>query len=274
MVRGRLTKVSQNHTISWVDRNVQDALQYVGERVIVFEMWNTQNAPSDLPRCRHCWNDVYQQSDTTGGICPYCFGTTYKNGIRSIQFCNAIISIPNTNSLYLQDRGEWDSEDVTCQVPGSIAVHQNDFIARVDGWHLLGDRRLTVEEARSIDVQELAYTGGMYQGGLEPVFTHIWMVRDTFNDAYVKDGFSHVGHQRRIGSTIPLSRTNDENPIHTLRFGGRLFRIAFDGSPFVIYSPYDEMWKARLDVEGTADLLTVDEMSQYSVGRLVREGRR
>lgn len=266
MVRGRVTRRYQSHTVDWMHRNVMDAMDIVGERCVVFEMWNTQNAPDDLPRCRHCWDDIYQQADTTGGICPYCFGSTYKNGIRSIQFTSAIISVPSTNSLYTADKGQFDSEDVTAQVSGSVRVHQTDYIARIDGWRLLGKRRLTVDEASLRTVEDLADLGGFYDGGLEPICSQIWEVKDTFNDAYVKDGFSHMGHQRRIGSTLPLSLTDQKNPIHTLRFGGRFYPLTYDGDPFVIYYPSDNYWESRLDVEGVADIMTVDEMSRYSVG--------
>lgn len=266
MVRGRVTRTVQPHTLDWMHRNVMDAMDIVGERCVVFEMWNTQNVPVGYPRCSHCWNDVYQQSDTTGGTCPFCFGTTYRGGIRSIQFTSAIISAPTMDSLYLQDKGQFDTEDATAQLSGSVSVHQKDFIARIEGWRVIGEDPISVEDAAQITVEDLAELGGYYDGGIMPVCHQIWEVRDSFNDAFVKDGFSHIGQKRRIGSIVPISLTDQSNPIRRLRFGGAIYPVAYDGDPFVIYAPEDGFWNSRLDVEGVADLYTVDELSHYSVG--------
>ena len=131
-----VVRVNQPHTVYTFARQVEDAMQIVGERAIACEMWNSQNA-GDWPRCEYCYDDIYGRSDTTGGICPHCFGTTYKNGIRKLHFVSVLASSPNDYSEYDKAKGEWDPQNATMQIGQSVNLHEKDFILRIAGCHRL-----------------------------------------------------------------------------------------------------------------------------------------
>ena len=203
-------RVDQPHTRGWFSQCVQDANQIVGERVIAFEMWNSQNAPADLPRCPDCYDDVYDQSDGTGGQCPRCFGTTYLGGVRMAHFTSAIISAYDTTSLYDQKLGEYDSSSVYGNFAADVHLHDKDYVMLIDGW----------------DVDEK---------GVRPTAAETWQVRGSFNDGYLKDGFRHLGESHRIGARIPLGLTDQSEAIRDVVFGGLDARVVSDAQPFVVY---------------------------------------
>lgn len=251
-----VVRVWQPHTDDMFARWVQDAASIVGERIAYCEMWNTQNADG-VPRCEHCYDDVYGQSDTTGGICKWCYGTTFTGGIKAVHFTNAIIGSPNTTSLYDKAKGEFDMADMVCQVSDDVLPHEKDYLLRIAGWHLLDeDARLSVKLASYMDVQEFANYGSPYKSGLEAVHTESYMVKRSFNDGYLKDGFRHLGQSHRLGAQVPVSLTDQSNPISSLVLSDISAPVVSDNQPFVAYSPYCK------DVpDGIA--MTVGWMSNY-----------
>lgn len=242
-----VVRVSQRHTVDKFSQWVQDANQIVGERVIAFEMWNSQNAPADLPRCEHCYDDVYSQSDNTGGQCPYCFGTTYKGGIRMAHFTSAIISAPNTTSLYDKNLAEYDAAQSTAQFAADIQLHDKDYVMQVDGWEVTPD-------------------------GVRPKAVETWQVRGSFNDSWLKDGFDHLGSSHRVGAQLPIGLTDQSDAIRRVAFDGLDARLVSDGQPFVVYDAnvpifdWAERNGHRIRYVWEVAEITVGDYANYRVG--------
>lgn len=242
-----VVRVHQQHTDDWLARAVQDANQIVGERVLAVEMWNTQNAPDWLSRCKYCYNDAYMQSDTTNGWCPYCFGTTYKHGIRLAVFTSAIMSRPVAASSYDQAQGEFDSESMTANFACDVQLHMKDFVLRIDGWKVSDT-------------------------GLKPKVSELYQVSENFNDAYLKDGYRFLGANHRVGAQVPLSLTDQSNPIVDTIYDGLHKPAESDMQPFVIYDrqvPIKD-WEHRAGVKlqkvRDVALVTSERFSDYRVG--------
>lgn len=205
-----VVRVQQPHTVSHMQRQVLDALQIVGERAIALVMWNSQNADDDTPRCEHCYDEVTGGTDTTGGICPYCFGTTYAHGIKEAVFTSAVFSAIGGDSKYDKSLGEFDLQTSRVQVGPYIDIHDKDYVLKIDGW----------------DITEK---------GAAPRFQEIWQVQQSFNSAYFKDGFSPTGDSSIIGTNLPVGRTDQSNPIARIRFVFGDTKVVSDNQPFVLY---------------------------------------
>lgn len=243
-----VVRVDQQHTRNTFSRWVQDANQILGERVLVCEMWNSNNAPANIERCEWCYDDVYGQSDTTGGICPCCFGTTYKHGIRLALFTSAIISAIKSTSQYDKERGEFDTADAVGNFAPDVDLHTKDFILRIDGWDVT-DR------------------------GLKPRITESWQVKGNFNDGFLKDGYRHLGESQRIGAQVPLSRTDQSNPITDIVYDGMRASLVSDEQPFVVYDESVPIfdWAQRRNhrmkqVQDVA-LLTTERLAGFRTGQ-------
>ena len=205
-----VVRVYQPHTVSHMQRQVMDALQITGERSIVLVMWNSQNVTHEVERCEHCYDPVYGDSDTTGGICPYCFGTTYAHGVKEAHFTSAIFSSIGGSSSYDKSRGEFDVEDSTIQVGPFIDIHEKDYVLKIDGW----------------DVDD---------GGVQPICRDLWQVKASYNSAYFKDGFVSLGDSNIVGTSLPISRTDQSNPLSDVTFLFDDTRVVTDKQPFVLY---------------------------------------
>lgn len=259
-----VVRVYQPHTLDFFARNVMDANAIVGERIVYCEMWNTQNAPKGLPRCKYCYDDVYAESDTTNGICKHCFGTTYIGGIKCARFTHAIVGAPDTTSLYDKAYGEFDAANYTCQVADDVVPHEKDYVLRIAGW-ILQDKldTLTVGDAAYMTVAEFAAYGGDYIKGLKAVYAQSYKVRRSFNDGYLKDGFRYLGQANRLGAQIPLALTDQGNPISDLDMHDIPGRLVSTNAPFVAYSPYADDVPQQFAEDGA---MTVGEMANYTVG--------
>lgn len=258
-----VVRVYQPHTFDFMSNAVKDAASILGERIVYCEMWNTQNAPKGMPRCKYCYDDVYGESDTTGGICKYCFGTTYKGGIKAAHFTNAIMSSPDTTSTYHKEHGEFDTENLTCQVSDDIKPHEKDYILRIAGWYLQGNQQsLSVGDAAYMTVDEYALYGRQWQKGLKADFASCYKVRRSFNDAYIKDGFHYLGQQNRVGAQIPIGYTDQKNPIVNITLSNIPGQFISDNIPFVAYSPYAEDVPEHSESNG---LMTVGQIADYTV---------
>ena len=243
-----VVRVDQPHTRNTFSRWVQDVNQILGERVLVCEMWNSNNVPANIERCKQCYDDVYGQSDTTGGICSYCFGTTYKHGIRLAVFTSAIISAIKTSSQYDKERGEFDSADAVGNFAPDVSLHVKDFVLRIDGWDVT-DR------------------------GLKPRITESWQVKSNFNDSFLKDGYRYLGESQRIGAQATLSRTDQSNPITDIVYDGIRASLISDGQPFVVYdesvSIFDWAHRRGRVIKQVQDvaLLTTEKLAGFRVGQ-------
>lgn len=241
-----VVRVDQPHTRGWFSQCVQDANQIVGERVIAFEMWNSQNAPADLPRCEYCYDDVYSQSDGTGGQCPHCFGTTYAGGVMLAHFTSAIISSYDTRSLYDKGMAEYDSASAFGNFAADVHLHDKDYVMLVDGWDVSDE-------------------------GVRPVSAETWQVSGSFNDGYLKDGFRHLGEGNRVGARVPLGLTDQSDPIRSAVFSGMDARVVSDGQPFVVYHEsvpifdWAEREGRRIRYVWEAAEISVAEWSHYRV---------
>lgn len=205
-----VVRVYQPHTISHMQRQVMDAMQITGERSIVLVMWNSQNALKDTPRCEHCYDQVNGSTDTTGGICPWCFGTTYAHGVKEAHFTSTIFSSIGGSSTYDKSKGEFDVEDSTIQVGPFIDIHEKDYILKIDGWNVDDD-------------------------GVSPICHDLWQVKASYNSAYFKDGFSGLEDSNIVGTSLPISRTDQSNPLSDIMFLFDDTEVVTDGQPFVLY---------------------------------------
>lgn len=240
-------RVDQPHSRWSMSQWVQDAAQIVGERLIVFEMWNSQNVTPDIHRCRWCWDEFYAQSDTTTGICKHCFGTTYAHGIRLAHFTSGIISAINTTSEYDSAKGEYDTASVTGQFSADIELHEKDLVVRVDGWK-------------------------MTEYGATPILGEVWQVRDNFNDSYLKDGFSYLGQSHRIGCQVPLGKiVSYRHPILDVLFKGMDERLVSDGQPFILYDPavpifdWSQKHARSIKTVGDVSLISARDYSDFKL---------
>ena len=240
-------RVDQPHTRNTFSQWVQDAAQIVGERLIVFEMWNSQNVDQTVKRCKYCYDDVYAQSDTTTGICKHCFGTTYGHGIRLAHFTSGIISTFNTSSEYDQAKGEYDTTSATGQFSADVQLHEKDLVVRVDGWKLT-------------------------DYGATPIMTEVWQVKDNFSDSYLKDGYRYLGESHRIGCQVPLGKiTLYRHPILDVMFNGLDSRLVTDGQPFIIYDKsvpifdWAEKNQKRIWSVGEVSMITARDYSEYKI---------
>lgn len=203
-------RVYQPHTVEHMQRQVSDALQIIGERSIVFVMWNSQNVDGNVKRCPHCYDPVNGGTDTTGGICPYCFGTTYEHGIKEAHFTSVIFSAIKGESTYDKSMGEYDAENSTIQVGSDIEPHEKDYVAKIDGWN--------------VDIR-----------GVSPIIQESWQVKQSFNNSYFKDGFSSLSKNNVIGTVLPVGKTDQSNPISRIKMVFDDSRVMSDRNGFVVY---------------------------------------
>lgn len=209
-----IVRVPQPHTVSHMQRQVLDALQIVGERAIALVMWNSQNATDDTPRCEHCYDEVNGTTDTTGGICRYCFGTTYAHGIKEAVFTSAVFAAFGGNSNYDRSMGEFDTQTSRVQVGPYVNIHNKDYVLRIDGWEVT-------------------------EKGVAPKFQEVWQVQDSFNSTYFKDGFSGLGESNAIGTQLPVGRTDQNTPVAKVKFVFDDTKVMTDNQPFVVYPESD-----------------------------------
>ena len=179
---------------------VQEAQQWLGEPALVLSMWNSQNA-KNTPRCKHCYNPAYGQSNTGDDICPYCYGTTYEGGIRAMWLCPIIVSNPEYTQLY-DRRGQLAEQWINFQLPDYVEVWQNDFILRLNGWENVDN----------------VTTDGQYLS-MRPLISRGYQL-DTPTPKYVKDGYGYLGTAQRVATIAQGAVINTEHPINNVCLAG------------------------------------------------------
>ena len=182
------------HNISGLEilrENVQEAQQWLGETACVISMFNSQNA-GDQPRCSHCYSNVYGQSSTENGVCPFCYGTSYEGGIKSIWLTSIIVSRPKWD-YQVQPRGEIAMEWYDIQIPNYCQVWQNDFVLRLNGWNLISQQPLSISPRITT----------AYQLGVPTYST-------------LKDGLEYMGTDAIIGTKVQAKLVNMTHPITSL----------------------------------------------------------
>lgn len=180
---------SKQQAISLLQRNSQDACNYVGEQLLIINLWNPLNVPQNASHCSYCWNSAYGQSGPLNDIiCPYCYGTGYENGIRQLAYCMGIISIDSQKTVRNKQRGMLEEDSFKLILPAPLYVYPNDLIVRVNGWTLTTH-------------------------GLVPQYMEILSVADSVQNVYVKDGNRFLGEDNRMGCVASLRLYTQEHPL-------------------------------------------------------------
>ena len=180
---------SKQQAISLLKRNMQDACNFVGEQLLIINLWNPLNAPQTLDHCSYCWNSAYGQSGSlTDIICPYCYGTGFENGIRQLAYCMGIISVDSQKTMRNKQRGMLEEDAFKLTLPAPLYVYPNDLIVRVNGWTLANN-------------------------GLVPQYMQILCVADSVQNSYVKDGNRFIGEDNRVGCTASCRLYTQSHPL-------------------------------------------------------------
>ena len=180
---------SKQQAISLLKRNMQDACNFVGEQLLIINLWNPLNAPQSLNHCSYCWNSAYGQSGSlTDIICPYCYGTGYENGIRQLAYCMGIISVDSQKTIRNKQRGMLEEDTFKLTLPAPLYVYPNDLIVRVNGWTLTNN-------------------------GLVPQYMQILCVADSVQNSYVKDGNRFIGEDNRVGCVASCRLYTQSHPL-------------------------------------------------------------
>ena len=168
---------------------MQDACNFVGEQLLIINLWNPLNAPQSLNHCSYCWNSAYGQSGSlTDIICPYCYGTGYENGIRQLAYCMGIISVDSQKTIRNKQRGMLEEDTFKLTLPAPLYVYPNDLIVRVNGWTLTNN-------------------------GLVPQYMQILCVADSVQNSYVKDGNRFIGEDNRVGCVASCRLYTQSHPL-------------------------------------------------------------
>lgn len=184
-----LVNNSKQQALNLLKRNSQDACNYVGEQLLIINLWNPLNASSSLSHCSYCWNSAYGQSGSlTDIICPYCYGTGYENGVRQLAYCMGIISVDSQKTVRNKQRGMLEEDAFKLILPAPLYVYPNDLIVRVNGWTLTTN-------------------------GLVPQYMQILSVADSVQNAYVKDGNRFLGEDNRMGCTASCRLYTQSHPL-------------------------------------------------------------
>lgn len=174
-------------------KQFNEAAQWWGEPAVLFSMWNPQNVQNqDLPiaHCPHCWDDDYGQSNTSGGICPYCFGTGFTGGIRKAWFTNVIRTNPSQTNKIDKLQGHLAGEEATMQAPWQADLWEKDFVLFVNGW-------------------EETDVSGIYA----PLVQEAWQIAAPPQVKNIKDGSSNYSKMVKICSKCDIKRVNMNHPI-------------------------------------------------------------
>ena len=190
----------RNSGLELLKKNVQEAQEILGEPALVVSMYHSQNA-GNQPRCKYCYDDVYGQSSTSGGICPHCFGTSYEGGVRALWLCPIVVSNPEFTQQY-NNRGQMAEEWLNVQFPDYVETWQNDFLLRLNGW----------ETIDNIDSE------GQYVT-MRPMISRAYQL-DTPTPIYLKDGNGYTGTKQRVGTKAQCAVVNTEHPIANLCLSG------------------------------------------------------
>ena len=174
--------------VRYIRKAVREALEAEGELAIYYQMYNPQNSEG-VPRCTHCLNGAYQQSDWGASmICPWCFGTTFEGGIRQAWFTPLLFSKPDVRD----DRhpyGDLAEQTSDLYLPDFISAWKGDFAVRINGFNIASQNPFKVT----------------------PEAVEVWKI-ETPQVSVVKDGLSQIGSFQRVGSTAKASLVNLDPP--------------------------------------------------------------
>jgi hypothetical protein len=209
-----VVRIVQPHTSDKVARQVEDATHIAGERVLLVRMYTAHRHPDGWPHCEHCWDDVYQQSDTSNGICPYCYGTGWKNGISSLWFTSAIISDVNNSEDFDKTNGSIDLYKTHVQMAAYVAPEVKDWLFRINGWRI-GDK------------------------GLSPILSAPYSINTQVKTSYFRDGYSYVDGQNVIGYSFDAEEYRQAHPISNVMVRNVDEALVTDKQVFVVYPDQD-----------------------------------
>ena len=114
---------------------VKEGMQLIGEEVLAFDMFhindkNDNGSPLNWPRCA-CYNEYYNQTQDI--TCPYCYGTTFQGGVRSVWRIWANLSDDRPGEEF-NKTGIWNKEGHSSQFEPFPVLEDNDYILRVRQW--------------------------------------------------------------------------------------------------------------------------------------------
>jgi hypothetical protein len=217
-----VVRIVQPHTVDKVARQVQDANQIVGERMMLVRLYSAHRVSDNWPHCEYCYSDVYKHSSSVSGICPHCYGTGYKNGISSIWFTSAIATDPANDEQYDKDKGETYIQRMKMQFSSAVRPDNRDIVFRIDGWK-------TSEK------------------GLKPILSKPYRIEDKVNYVYFRDGYSYIGDQNVVAYTCSIARFEQDHPISNIMINGLSKKLITDNVAFAIYpdQTYDSFKLAK-----------------------------
>ena len=142
--------------VRYIRKAVREALEAEGELAIYYQMYNPQNS-AGVPRCTHCLNGAYQQSDWGASmICPYCFGTTFAGGIRQAWFTPLLFSKPDVRDEH-HPYGDLAEQTSDLYLPDFISAWKGDFAVRINGlvWTARSEDGSVIEKDTFVIVKEI-----------------------------------------------------------------------------------------------------------------------
>ena len=209
-----LIRMHQEHTLTTHRKAVDDAASIVGEMVFALAMYSSLRPASK--RCSICYDDVYGNTTTSsidGTICPSCFGTTYANGVKTINFTKATIGRAKHQQAMDGSKGQSEMMSSRCSILWPSDLNNKDYIIRVLSWEENSD---SIIHAKDIDVFKVVSS---------PVNT------------FLKDGLNPTGTSSSLmGQAFDIVRQAPDHPLRSVIWPGMPRKAIVSKQPF-IYVP-------------------------------------
>lgn len=127
-------KMVEPFTVDFTRQSVRSSLAWLGEEAVLLQLW--REGDPGAQRCDLCYDDIYKSPgfmQTTQGICPECFGTTFTGGVRQAVRVWAVFSDHKASEEYGK-KGTWDpdSREIQCEPFPQLTEH--DIVVRVKTW--------------------------------------------------------------------------------------------------------------------------------------------
>lgn len=215
----------QPNTSDWLRQSTNDAMSIIGERVVYLEMFSPER--NHGIRCTHCFNSVYDQSATSqleGNVCPYCYGTTYQNGVYRLFYTNAIVGKARNQDSFNDKKGYSTSLSRSAKMLWPAKPYKDDFLIRIFEWKEVEGNKVSPSRWRAYRV-----TSDIVVGSLQ----------DGFNPAATSPS--------TIGSTFTIHEQDDDHPMNKQGLVPLDADLVKSTQPF-IYIPDHVTERTRLSV--------------------------
>lgn len=218
----------QPNTSDWLRQSTNDAMSIIGERVVYLEMFSPKR--NHGIRCTHCYSAVYEQSSTSeldGNVCPYCYGTTYQNGVYRMFYTNAIIGKARNQDSFSDKKGYSTSLSRSAKMLWPAQPYKDDYLIRIFEWKELPG------------------------GKIEPSRWQAYKVTSDIVVGSLQDGFNpSATSPSTIGSTFTIHEQNDEHPMNVQNLVPLDADLVRSTQPF-IYIPDHVTERTRLSVSNS-----------------------